>query len=90
MKPRFGMRRVIGIWPPSKCGLPPPGPPCPERAMDPLCPLPEVFPSPEPGPRPSRRRARCEPGAGARLCSPIFSTFSLAIAYSSTGVTDTR
>jgi hypothetical protein len=24
------------------------------------------------------------------LCSPIFSTFSVAIAYSSTGVTDTR
>ena len=26
VKPRFGKRRVIGIWPPSKCGLPPPGP----------------------------------------------------------------
>jgi hypothetical protein len=33
VKPRFGKRRVSGIWPPSKCGLPPPGPPWPVRAI---------------------------------------------------------
>src|SRR5687768_7274987 len=38
----------------------------------PLCPLPDVLPVPEPGPRPRRLRSRCEPGAGTRLCSPIF------------------
>src|SRR5688500_7941296 len=40
----------------------------------PLCPLPDVLPVPEPGPRPSRLRFFVEPGAGDSLCSPIFST----------------
>src|SRR3954469_25080109 len=73
VKPRLGRRRVIGIWPPSNCGLPPPGPWWPARALMPLCPLPDVFPVPEPGPRPRRFRLRCDPGAGFRLCRPIFS-----------------
>src|SRR5688500_17637934 len=38
----------------------------------PLWPLPDVLPVPEPGPRPRRLRSRCDPGAGTRLCSPIF------------------
>src|SRR3989337_2391699 len=33
VNPRFGTRRVSGIWPPSKCGLLPPGPGCPARAL---------------------------------------------------------
>src|SRR4051812_42392578 len=39
----------------------------------PLCPLPDVLPVPEPGPRPRRLRSRFEPGAGDRLCRPSFS-----------------
>src|SRR5213594_489726 len=39
----------------------------------PLCPFPDVLPLPDPGPRPMRFRLRCEPGAGVRLCKPIFS-----------------
>ena len=44
--------RTRGIWPPSNPGL------CllPLRAICPLCPLPEVFPLPEPRPRPTRIR----------------------------------
>src|ERR1051325_8598653 len=44
--------------------------------MLPLCPLPIFLPCPEPGPRPMRLRSRCEPGAGTRLCNPIFSVVS--------------
>src|SRR5688500_10474287 len=86
VKPRFGMRRVSGIWPPSNCGLPPPGPWCPERALIPLCPLPDVFPVPDPGPRPRRFRLRCEPGAGARLCRPSFPPGRARVSLFSTGL----
>src|SRR6202034_78085 len=50
VKPRFGMRRCSGIWPPSKprIRLDPDRDPCP------LCPRPEVFPVPDPMPRPTR------------------------------------
>src|SRR5881227_696534 len=41
-----------------------------------LCPLPEVLPLPDPGPRPIRFRSRCDPGAAIRLCRPIFWIFS--------------
>src|SRR6266404_7023215 len=59
------MRRMSGIWPPSK-----PGRVCPpERAVWPLPPRPAVLPIPEPGPRPLRMRARCEPGGLCRLDS---------------------
>src|SRR5579871_4186571 len=74
VNPRFGTRRVSGIWPPSKCGLFPPWPWWPDLALMPLWPLPDVLPVPDPGPRPSRLRLRCEPRAGARLCRPIFSS----------------
>src|SRR5688572_473716 len=79
VKPRFGRRRVSGIWPPSNCGLPPPGPWCPARALMPLCPLPDVLPVPEPGPRPSRLRFLVEPGAGERLCRPILSLLATSL-----------
>src|SRR5207244_2134299 len=65
VKPRFGMRRMSGICPPSK-----PGRVCPPvRAVWPLPPRPAVLPIPEPGPRPLRMRARCEPGGRRRLDS---------------------
>jgi len=58
VKPRFGMRRMSGICPPSNPGRTLP----PWRAVWPLPPRPAVLPIPEPGPRPLRMRARCEPG----------------------------
>src|SRR5262245_31758044 len=65
--PRLGRRRCSGICPPSKLGwvLPP------ERAPRPLCPRPEVLPTPEPGPRPSRLRALRERGAGDSVLRSI-------------------
>src|SRR5215204_357366 len=45
----------------------------------PLCPLPDVLPVPEPGPRPRRFRLRCEPGAATRLCKPIFSLLATSV-----------
>src|SRR5262249_8382964 len=65
VNPRFGRRRYIGIWPPSKPGLVCP----PVRALCPLLPLPEVFPKPEPAPLPTRLRAAAEAGAGIRFCN---------------------
>src|SRR5881628_1080887 len=65
VKPRFGMRRMSGICPPSKPGRVWP----PERAVWPFPPRPAVLPIPEPGPRPLRMRARCEPTGGRRPCS---------------------
>src|SRR2546426_4818123 len=59
------MRRMSGIWPPSNPGRTLP----PWRAVWPLPPRPAVFPIPEPGPRPLRMRARCEPTGGLRSCS---------------------
>src|SRR6266550_79250 len=60
-----GMRRMSGIWPPSKPGRTLP----PWRAVWPLPPRPAVLPIPEPGPRPLRMRARCEPTGGFRSWS---------------------
>src|SRR5439155_1349692 len=64
-KPRFGKRRCNGIWPPSKPTLWNP----PERDFWPLCPRPAVLPSPEPMPRPARRRAFLAPAAGLIVLS---------------------
>src|ERR1700729_4439855 len=50
VKPRLGKRRCNGIWPPSNPRIM-----CdPERERFPLCPRAEVFPMPEPIPRPTR------------------------------------
>src|SRR5215203_6176481 len=72
VKPRLGSRRNIGICPPSKPGLVPP----PVRALCPLCPLPEVFPKPEPGPRPTRFLDCVDPVAGFKLDRVIFFSMS--------------
>src|SRR5712671_1556518 len=64
VKPRLGMRRMSGICPPSNPGRTLP----PWRAVWPLPPRPAVLPIPEPGPRPLRMRARCEPRGGFRSC----------------------
>src|SRR5689334_6131863 len=45
----------------------------------PLCPLPDVLPVPEPGPRPRRLRSRLLAGAGERLWSPIFSVATVLL-----------
>src|SRR5439155_3670242 len=58
--PPLGSRRCSGIWPPSKPTLWYP----PERDFWPLWPRPAVLPSPEPMPRPTRRRAFLAPAAG--------------------------
>src|SRR3982750_3132107 len=79
VKPRFGSRRVSGIWPPSKPGLPPPGPWWPARALIPLWPLPDVLPVPEPGPPPRRFRSLLLPGMGERLWRPIFSVATVLL-----------
>src|SRR6266404_9723195 len=60
LKPRFGRRRWIGIWPPSK-----PLMRTPERAVWPLPPRPAVLPLPEPMPRPTRMRFLREPALSA-------------------------
>src|SRR5579863_7186595 len=52
VKPRFGMRRCSGIWPPSKPRIMR----APLRDHWPLCPRVEVLPMPEPMPRPTRLR----------------------------------
>src|ERR1051325_2390487 len=59
------MRRMRGIWPPSNPGRTWP----PWRAVWPLPPRPAVLPIPEPGPRPLRMRARCDPTGARRSCS---------------------
>src|SRR5947209_18129173 len=72
------MRRMSGIWPPSNPGRVWP----PERAVCPLPPRPAVLPIPEPGPRPLRMRARCEPAGARRPCSTRRSTVTgLALAF---------
>src|SRR5208337_2134423 len=62
------MRRNSGIWPPSKPRRTPP----PARAFCPLCPLPAVFPCPEPTPRPSLLFFFVWP-FGARMSKPSMS-----------------
>src|SRR5271165_6897776 len=52
VKPRFGMRRCSGIWPPSKPRIMRE----PVRERCPLCPRVDVLPMPEPMPRPTRLR----------------------------------
>src|SRR5712671_796170 len=68
VKPRFGRRRCIGIWPPSK-----PLMRTPERAVWPLPPRPAVLPLPEPMPRPTRMRFLREPALSAISLSFIVS-----------------
>jgi len=51
VKPFFGKSFEMVVWPPSKPAL---GFPLPDRAFWPLCPRPEVLPSPELRPRPRR------------------------------------
>src|SRR5690606_6092086 len=63
-KPIFGRRRCIGICPPSKPAL---IVPLPARANEPLWPRPQVLPSPEPMPRPTRFGAWRAPSAGLRV-----------------------
>src|SRR5947207_7066869 len=55
---------MSGIWPPSNPGRTLP----PWRAVWPFPPRPAVLPIPEPGPRPLRMRARCEPRGARRSC----------------------
>src|SRR5208337_2215824 len=62
------MRRNSGIWPPSKPRRTPP----PARAFCPLCPLPAVFPCPEPTPRPSLLLFFVAP-FGTRMSKPSMS-----------------
>src|ERR1700680_753337 len=52
VKPRLGMRRCSGIWPPSKPRIRR----IPVRERCPLCPRVEVLPMPDPIPRPTRLR----------------------------------
>src|SRR5262245_30141442 len=66
LKPFFGKRRCIGIWPPSK---PKRAPWWPVRAFWPLTPLPDCSPVPEPGPRPMRLRLRVAPRGPFNVCS---------------------
>src|SRR5438876_988418 len=82
VNPRFGMRRMRGIWPPSNPGRTLP----PWRAVCPLPPRPAVLPIPEPGPRPLRMRARCDPGGLRRLDSVMcrssgFAAFARGFAF---------
>src|SRR5437762_626197 len=75
VKPRLGMRRMSGICPPSNPGRTLP----PWRAVWPLPPRPAVLPIPEPGPRPLRMRARCEPTGGFRSWSASRVTWDLGL-----------
>jgi hypothetical protein len=62
-KPRFGIRRRSGIWPPSKPGRRE----YPFRDFCPLLPLPAVRPSFEPIPRPTRTLRCRDPRGGFRF-----------------------
>src|SRR5262252_113594 len=66
VKPRFGIRRCNGIWPPSnpRFWL------LPDRDHMPLCPRAAVFPCPLPGPRPMRFVLWVEPGLGLNVLMP--------------------
>src|ERR1043166_8518361 len=67
LKPRLGMRRIKGIWPPSK----PMRMELPERAVCPLPPRPLVLPWPLDSPCPSRLRRCLAPGRGFKSCKRI-------------------
>src|SRR5215472_601935 len=64
-KPRFGMRRCSGIWPPSN----PRRREYPRRDFCPLLPAPAVLPSFEPIPRPTRTLRVREPTGGCKFAS---------------------
>src|SRR5215472_8069668 len=64
-KPRFGMRRCSGIWPPSN----PRRREYPRRDFCPLLPAPAVLPSFEPIPRPTRTLRMREPAGGCKFAS---------------------
>src|SRR5436309_5261766 len=84
LKPRFGMRMCSGIWPPSKPLIA-----TPERALAPFWPRPAVLPSPEPMPRPTRRRGLRAPLPGLIEFSSICSSFCAA-AYGSEHLHEVR
>src|SRR3954463_13915349 len=67
------IRMWIGFWPPSKFTRVL----LPEREPAPFWPRPEVLPTPEPSPRPTRLRCLREPGAGLRECSPMRSSATI-------------
>src|SRR5271154_1219413 len=67
LNPRLGMRRIKGIWPPSK----PIRTELPERAVWPLPPRPLVLPWPLDSPWPRRLRRCLAPGRGLRSCRRI-------------------
>src|SRR5208282_2403084 len=67
LKPRLGMRRIKGIWPPSN----PMRTELPERAVWPLPPRPLVLPWPLDSPWPRRLRRCLAPGRGLRSCRRI-------------------
>src|ERR1700689_3926229 len=62
VNPRFGRRRWMGVWPPSKCGVK-----LGTRAYGPFCPPPEGLPRPDPVPRPTRVFGRVAPAGFASL-----------------------
>lgn len=64
LKPRLGILRWKGVCPPSNPILL-----APLRAFEPLCPLPHVFPVPDPMPLPTRFLSLLAPSFGARLFS---------------------
>src|SRR5579863_8160671 len=70
VKPRFGMRRCSGIWPPSKPRIMRD----PVRERCPLCPRVDVLPIPEPMPRPTRLRFSVA-FFGARMFDKFITSF---------------
>src|ERR1700722_11826207 len=61
------MRRISGVWPPSK----PTSLPSPERERWPFWPRVAVWPVPEPSPMPRRTRRRRAPTVGLRFARVI-------------------
>ena len=75
VKPRFGMRRCSGIWPPSNPRIMRE----PLRERCPLWPRVEVLPMPEPMPRPTRLRFSVA-FFGARIFDKFISKLSVSAA----------
>src|SRR5580658_6803658 len=73
VKPRLGMRRCSGIWPPSKPRIMRE----PVRERCPLCPRVDVLPMPEPIPRPTRLRFSVA-FFGARMFDKFISKLSVS------------
>src|SRR5579864_4715172 len=82
VKPRLGRRRCSGIWPPSK----PRFWLKPVPACCPLCPRADVFPCPEPMPRPTRLRSFFCPAGGFKLLRFIRSPSGAGIRDSGFGI----